>query len=69
MKLLTAIKKAANKAEQCHGAVRYFINRKSGQEKPHHFCWIEVDLDGVRIDGQFSVEDLLSNDWMSEEEV
>lgn len=69
MKLLTAIKKANKKSEQSHGAVRCFIKRKSGLEKIHHFCWIEVDLDDVRIDGQFSIEDLFSNDWILEEDV
>ena len=69
MKLLTVVKKAVKKVEQSHGAVRCFINRKSGQEKGHHFCWIEVNLDDIRIDGQFSMEDLLSNDWILEEDV
>lgn len=69
MKLLTVIKKANKKVEQSHGAVRCFISRKSGQEKSYHSCWIEVDLDGVRIDGQFSTEDLVSNDWILEEDV
>lgn len=69
MKLLTAIKKANKKAEQSHGAVRCFIKRKSGQEKTHHFCWIEVNWDDIRIDGQFSMEDLLSNDWILEEDI
>ena len=69
MKLLTAIQKANKKAEQSHGAVRCFIHRKNGQEKSYHSGWIEVELDCVRIDGQFSTEDLLANDWILEEDV
>ena len=69
MKLLTAIKKANKKAEQSHGAVRCFINRKSGQEKSQDWCWIKVNLEDISIDGQFSMEDLLSNDWILEEDV
>lgn len=69
MKLLTAIKKANKKAEQSHGAVRFFINRKSGQEKISDWWWIEVNLEDIKIDGQFSIEDLLSNDWILEKDV
>lgn len=65
MKLLTAIKKASKKAEQSHGYVRCFITRKI----PPRFCWIEVDLYGVRIDAQLDIEDLTEKDWVLEEDV
>ena len=65
----TYTKRSPNETINSHGAVRCFIKRKSGLEKIHHFCWIEVDWDAVRIDGQFSMEDLLSNDWILEEDV
>jgi len=65
MKLLTAIKKAYKKAEQSHGAIRCFVNRKYGMD----FCWIEVDLHGTRIDGEFEIDDLIANDWKIEVDV
>lgn len=72
MKLLTAIKKAAKKAEQRHGEVYFSVKRKYGLEKEinriryYDICAYGKDNVGISID--CSLEDLLANDWIVEDE-
>lgn len=72
MKLLTAIKKAAQKAEQRHGDVCFSVKRKYGLEKEiHRIRYYDIcvyEEDDVRISIDCSLEDLLANDWIVEEE-
>lgn len=72
MKLLTAIKKASKKAEQRHGEVCFSVKRKYGLEKEiHRINYYDIcsfGEDDVRISIECSLEDLLSNDWIVEEE-
>lgn len=66
MKLLTAIKKAQQKAEERYGEITFNVRRKYGNEG-YNGGYISVSLE-VCIDGYFKVEDLLANDWIIEEE-
>ena len=72
MKLLTAIKKAAKKAEQRHGEVCFSVKRKYGLEKEinriRYYDICAYGEDDVRINIDCSLEDLLANDWIVEEE-
>lgn len=71
MKLLTAIKKAANKAEQCHGETEFCVRRKYGLEKEtHRISYYDIGaygVDDIRINIDCSFEDLVANDWIVEE--
>ena len=71
MKLLTAIKKAANKAEQRNGETGFCVRRKCGLEKRiHEICYYEIcayGTDDIEINIDFSSEDLFANDWIVEE--
>ena len=72
MKLLTAIKKAAEKAEQRHGEVCFSVKRKYGLEREiHRICYYDICAygeDDVKMGIDCSLEDLLANDWIVEEE-
>ena len=71
MKLLTAIKKAANKAEQRHGETEFCVRRKYGLEKRiHDICYYDIGTygtDDIRINIDCSLEDLFADDWILEE--
>ena len=70
MKLLTAIKRAAKKAEQYHGEFEYVVRRKYGLERERRpvFDYISsYGEDDIRIDIQCSLEDLIADDWIEEE--
>ena len=67
MKLMTAIKKAANKAEQRHGETKFCVRRKSGLEKRINDIYYDIGTygtDDIRINIDCSFEDLLANDWL-----
>lgn len=71
MKLLTAIKKAANKAEPRYGETEFCVRRKYGLEKEiHHISYYDIcayGTDDIRININCSFEDLIANDWIVEE--
>ena len=71
MKLLTAIKKSADKAEQCHGEIEFCVRRKYGLEKRiHDIRYYDIGAygtDDIRINIECSLEDLLADDWILEE--
>lgn len=70
MKLLTAIKRAAKKAEQYHGEFEYVVRRKYGLEREIRPVFDHISSygeDDIRIDIQCSIEDLFSDDWIVEE--
>ena len=64
MKLLTAIKKAQQKAEERHGDTAFFVKLKYSSGYRHS---IIVSDNNVDINGWFETEDLLSTDWIIEE--
>ena len=64
MKLLTAIKKAKQKAEERHGDAVFFVKIKYGSRYRHS---IIVSDDNIDINGWFEIDDLLSTDWIIEE--
>lgn len=70
MKLLTAIKKAAKKAEQCHGEVEYVVRRKYGLEKEiHRIGYYDISVygeDDIKITVDCSLEDMFATDWIVE---
>lgn len=71
MKLLTAIKKAANKADQRHRETEFCVRRKYGLEKRiHEICYYDIcahGTDDIKINIDCSFEDLIANDWIVEE--
>lgn len=71
MKLLTAIKKAANKADQRHGETEFCVRRKYGLEKRiHEISYYDIcthGTDDIKINIDCSFEDLFANDWIVEE--
>lgn len=71
MKLLTAIKKAANKAEQHNGETEFCIRREYGLERRIHEIYYynicAYGTDDVKINIDCSLEDLFANDWILEE--
>ena len=72
MKLLTAIKKAAQKAEERHGDIEFVVRRKYGLENQiHRIRYYDICAYGendIRINIDCSLEDLIANDWIVEEE-
>ncbi len=69
MKLLTAIKKAKEKAEKSNGAIECFVKRNAHlNERWVDVPWIFVDETIAHIDGKFQLEDLFAKDWEIEKE-
>lgn len=64
MKLLTAIKKAQQKAEERHGDTAFFCKVKYGSGYSQSIIVSDTNID---INGWFKIEDLLSTDWIIEE--
>lgn len=67
MKLLTAIKKAQKIVDESNGCIECSIDRKYGLDCPHNKCWINIDLYGIQIDGEFKLDDLLAKDYIIKE--
>jgi hypothetical protein len=67
MRLLTAIQKAKKKVFEQHKVCLY-VERKYGLETFNYPLWITVYGDDVMFNGNCTVEDLLSNEWVVKEE-